>query len=934
VKSNTAFVRKIKTFPDGLSNQQKEGLTKEISALNCSRYLDEIIDGMTRMDYSAATGSSGPAGGSALASASSTTPSTTTLKEISNEDLGVIISLSVILFTRYESFLPQFLQKINLSASSLHFRDKLKILMSVFLIGLSPKAGEKAYEMLKDLIEKEGPKSSEVMNTVHTLIMFVEYFGNFIFDPNKDLEQCNAEKENGEDISESTNTTDQDEQEDISNSPLTGIHDIVPEKARRKFTSLISEYLEKLFKRLAHGISKLNEIQEAMHKATSDTSTAGDGEKEIEAYSKARKSWLKFYDLTSQIASNLHIDIPKDVKGKADEMLQVLRGIQQAKEAEEEADRNREEFDDDYTRSFYRALPDINTLMGESPKPNQQQQDEAQAEGEESKSSQDSFDALLANLGKIYGRASFEQWIRDFAPYNNKRNRKKVAQQMFQVKRTSLEMLPHYARLVKIFFPEYPDMAQTLCTQLLEEFDHLFTEKDQIKIESKVKNIRFIGELTKFLLIPVHTTLNLLNRCLSDFTHHNINVACTLLETCGRFLLLHSESRKRMQAYIAQLKRMRDVMTFSDSYELMIENAIYTVNTEATANYSGAQRAKLPPVHRYILHLLYNQLNKKNAPHITKKLQKLNWKSEETMPMLLDVLQDVRMARYDNIHMVAAIVADMSKFFPEFGVVVIDRLIEDMRAALAGEIELSNQRRILDVKFFGELFVFQCFEYQLAIDMLYMLIRYAPHTDDKHDTFRIRLVCTLLDTCWRYFITIPARKQRDRFIVYLQDYVLRKDNRLPVDVEFMLADTLDAINKNLRWPKNKSESQKRINRLERMRPIPMPSEDRLFPITKNPVTSEDYDFDDEEFDKIMNFEEEKEKQLKQQINTERTLEDLKFEREVQQLVQQDATERRMQRKPVQMESVQELMQKVQQGEKRPGVINMGGKKVFVMRRRQ
>jgi len=37
---------------------------------------------------------------------------------------------------------------------------------------------------------------------------------------------------------------------------------------------------------------------------------------------------------------------------------------------------------------------------------------------------------------------------------------------------------------------------------------------------------------------------------LFDFTHHNIEMACTLLETCGRYLYRTADSHQRVKVYL------------------------------------------------------------------------------------------------------------------------------------------------------------------------------------------------------------------------------------------------------------------------------------------------------------------------------------------------------------------------------------------------
>lgn len=68
----------------------------------------------------------------------------------------------------------------------------------------------------------------------------------------------------------------------------------------------------------------------------------------------------------------------------------------------------------------------------------------------------------------------------------------------------------------------------------------------------------------------------------------------------------------------------------------------------------------------------------------------------------------------------------------------------------------------------------------------------------------------MLETAGPYFETAVDRKRLDRFLLYLQWYILKKNTRLPVDLEFQLADTLDAIRPRLKWPQTFQEADERV----------------------------------------------------------------------------------------------------------------------------
>ena len=65
--------------------------------------------------------------------------------------------------------------------------------------------------------------------------------------------------------------------------------------------------------------------------------------------------------------------------------------------------------------------------------------------------------------------------------------------------------------------------------------------------------------------------------------------------------------------------------------------------------------------------------------------------------------------------------------------------------------------------------------------------------DGPDDYFRIRLVCTLLDTCGVYFDRGLLRKKMDNFLTFFQMYAKTKRQPAPMDIDFMLSDTFETL---------------------------------------------------------------------------------------------------------------------------------------------
>jgi regulator of nonsense transcripts 2 len=114
--------------------------------------------------------------------------------------------------------------------------------------------------------------------------------------------------------------------------------------------------------------------------------------------------------------------------------------------------------------------------------------------------------------------------------------RKRTAKILFEVPRSQNALIPFYARFTATVSQYFKDLGQELVNLLEAEFTKLYEDSDVVKIESKVKNIRFLGELTKFGVCSSKVVFECLKKCLDDFNTHNIELTIHLLETCGKFL--------------------------------------------------------------------------------------------------------------------------------------------------------------------------------------------------------------------------------------------------------------------------------------------------------------------------------------------------------------------------------------------------------------
>ncbi|XP_062092881.1 regulator of nonsense transcripts UPF2 [Humulus lupulus] len=407
------------------------------------------------------------------------------------------------------------------------------------------------------------------------------------------------------------------------------------------------------------------------------------------------------------------------------------------------------------------------------------------------------LDALLQRLPGCVSRDLIDQLTVEFCYLNSKASRKKLVRALFNVPRTSLELLPYYSRMVATLSTCMKDVSSMLLQMLEEEFNFLINKKDQMNIETKIRNIRFIGELCKFKIAPAGLVFSCLKACLDDFSHHNIDVACNLLETCGRFLYRSPETTVRMANMLEILMRLKNVKNLDPRHSTLVENAYYLCKPPERS----ARIAKVrPPLHQYIRKLLFSDLDKSTIEHVLRQLRKLPWK--ECEPYLLKCFMKVHRGKYGQIHLIASLTAGLSRYHDEFAVAVVDEVLEEIRLGLELNDYGMQQRRLAHMRFLGELYNYEHVDSSVIFETLYLILVFGHGSpeqdllDPPEDCFRMRMVITLLETCGHYFDRGSSKRKLDRFLIHFQRYILSK-GALPLDIEFDLQDLFADLRPNM-----------------------------------------------------------------------------------------------------------------------------------------
>jgi regulator of nonsense transcripts 2 len=333
--------------------------------------------------------------------------------------------------------------------------------------------------------------------------------------------------------------------------------------------------------------------------------------------------------------------------------------------------------------------------------------------------------------------------------------------------------------------------------------------------------VRFIGELVKFELYSKIEALYCLKVLLFDFSHHHIEMACNLLEVCGRFLYCSPDSHQRTKVYLEQMMRKKAVMALDSRYVTQIENAYYYVNPPDVT----ITKKERPIMHQFIRKLLFQDLQKNNTDKIMRLIRKVDWSTEEISAYSIKCLSSAHNVKYFNIRCLANLLAGLVTYQEEVGTRVVDSVLEDIRLGMEVNLPKYNQRRVAQVKYLGELYNYRMVESADIFKVLYSLITFGVSMDPNvpspldppNHLFRIRLACVLLETCGTYFSSGSSKRRLDYYLIFLQAYYwfkrdLWKDS-FPPTLEHIFKDTLTSLRPKIKLCQSFEETQTELNNI-------------------------------------------------------------------------------------------------------------------------
>ncbi|KAM3242374.1 hypothetical protein ACQJBY_054819 [Aegilops geniculata] len=801
IKRNTTVIKKLKTIND----EQKDGLMDELKSVNLSKFVSEAVSYICEA-------------------------------KLRSADIQAAVQVCSLLHQRYKDFSPCLIQgllKVFLPGKSgddldtdknsraMKKRSTLKLLIELYFVGIVEDASI-FVNIIKDLTSLEHLKDREATQTNLSLLssfvrqgrLFIglrshghESYDEFFKDLNVTADQKKFFKKALNSYYDAVSELLQSENASLRLMEAENAKVLSAKGELSDENTASYEKLRKSFDQLLRGVSSLAEaidLQPPVMPDDGNTTRVTTGTDVTPSSGKEPSVLEPIWDDDDtktfyESLPDLRAFVPAVLLGEAEQKLNEQHAKGREQSSESNVEQETEVHDNAQTSS---ATED--QLEGKADDVAKDSEEKEKDKGKEAEKSKEkdldrktekdkekvraldggSLDNLLQRLPGCVSRDLIDQLTVEFCYLNSKASRKKLVRALFSVPRTSLELLPYYSRMIATLSSCMKDVPTMLLPMLEEEFNFLINKKDQINIETKIKNIRFIGELCKFKIAPAALVFSCLKACLDDFSHHNIDVACNLLETCGRFLYRSPETTIRMANMLEILMRLKNVKNLDPRHSTLVENAYYLCKPpERSARVSKVR----PPLYQYIRKLLFSDLDKSSVEHVLRQLRKLPW--VECQQYLVKCFLKVHKGKYSQVHLIALLTAGLSRYHDDFAVAVVDEVLEEIRVGLELNDYAMQQRRLAHMRFLGELYSYKHIDSSVVFETLYLIIMFGHGTyeqdvlDPPEDCFRIRLIITLLQTCGHYFTRGSSKRKLDKFLLHFQRYIIMK-GPLPLDIEF------------------------------------------------------------------------------------------------------------------------------------------------------
>ena len=781
IKKNTTMIKKLRT----ITAENKASMLQDLGKVNVSKYVTEAatacIEGkMKSSDISAAV----------------------EIISCMHQTYGdfaapLIETLSAfVLPPKPEKLLKMAEGEVEALPPPLQRRTKLRLFMELYLVGVCPKV-DPILNAVKEIARLEYKTAPDLyQHSLSTLSSFAKTFAVEILGATPDVEPSADEF-------------------------------VVPQDVQNAFRDTLNQYCDRLFMVLSEAFCAVTAQECEMARLLERTGAISEAASvEFAVLTKVFDGLLKG---ATTLAEALGRELP-EMKKEEEEKVSRTGTMELHRGGVKTSNERSDLWEDEEQQHFYETLPDLQASIPAVLLANEKIENETEAERlkrlqEEDKEGRSAkLAGLLVRLNDCMSKDKADAICTDFCYVGARGGRRHLAREFLNVRRSEIDRIPFYGRIISTLATVFDDIAPAVAQPLEDDFYTLVKKGKRVSLDERMKNIKFIGELIKFKVIPDNTVFEIIKVLLDDFHGDNVDVLCCLFDVSGYYLTKTASTAKRMGSILDIFLRLKAVSKLDTRQCALVDSAYFKCRPVQRVIVKKIR----PPMHEYVRHLIYSQLRKSSFEKVITQLLKLPW--EEMEAYLLKKLLKVCKQKYSSVPLVATLIARLSQYYPTLAVRALDAVLEDVRFGLEVNKTWMHQRRVANMRLLGFLYKERIAHFEELLESLYLIISIGydgrQATDPPTDTIRLRMVCTLLETAFknRRATSFTRRKDIDKFLTFFQRYALTKD--VPVDISNDVVEVMLSLNPRMRICETYEEANAECKRYsenpnapERMDPV-------------------------------------------------------------------------------------------------------------------
>jgi len=315
-----------------------------------------------------------------------------------------------------------------------------------------------------------------------------------------------------------------------------------------------------------------------------------------------------------------------------------------------------------------------------------------------------------------------ETFCASFAQIKN--SRKRLAKALNALPRTRLDLISHYSRFLATVDRVLKDVAPIVLSELQDEFRYGLRHGVKKNIfEMRSKNARYIAELTKFRVAPPIIVFRCLEGCFENFVGPNIEIACTLIECCGRFLFRMKHTQAKTKAKLEKMVRLKKSKNLEPRFNSLIDNAMFNVNPPVAAKKTIKV---LEPHEAYTKYLILALLDASTCTDVCLQLRRLPWSSDPdkyTKLIIKYMVKACYKGRHSTLPAIAKLCLKLRIYRPCVSISLLDTLLEVLQQGIENPNFRDQQRMLGFARCLAELYNRKLMTDEVLFNLLYTLVQ-------------------------------------------------------------------------------------------------------------------------------------------------------------------------------------------------------------------